>query len=143
MANSDLLVASQKFDKVLREIKSRYPEVNWYPYGSLGNFYHLAPLFEVYSLQDLAPSKRVADIGGADGDLAFFLSSLGFAVDALEWPPTNMNALEGFKTLARALNSDVSLSITDIDTTLELPHSDYECIFFSGFCTTLRTRYLS
>ena len=47
-------------------------------------------------------SGRVADIGAADGDLAFFLEELGFSVDVIDNEYTNFNKLDGIRILKKA-----------------------------------------
>ncbi len=42
---------------------------------------------------------KIADIGAADGDLAFFLEKQGLSVDVIENESTNFNRLEGAQIL--------------------------------------------
>jgi len=60
-------------------------------------------------LSALAGGAPVADIGAADGDVAFFLESLGFTVDIIDNGPTNMNGLEGARKVKQALGSNAAL----------------------------------
>jgi len=53
----------------------------WYPYSALQNIAVLAQLSTMAGLNLLqlcrGPHSKVADIGAADGDLAFFLEKMG------------------------------------------------------------------
>ncbi len=42
-------------------------------------------------------SMAIADIGCADGALAFFMERLGHRVDAYDFGPTNMNGMRDFR----------------------------------------------
>jgi len=44
---------------------------------------------------------KIADLGGADGDLAFFLETLGFDLDIIDHAPTNFNHLKGAQLLKK------------------------------------------
>jgi tRNA (mo5U34)-methyltransferase len=58
---------------------------------------------------------KVADIGAADGDLAFFLESQGLSVDVIDNAETNFNFLGGVRILKEALNSSVTIRSVDLD----------------------------
>lgn len=64
------------------------PKEFWYPYANLRNIPVLERLVAGVGLDLLklcrGESGRVADIGAADGDLAFFLEELGFSVDVVD-----------------------------------------------------------
>ena len=63
----------------------------------------------------VAPNSRVLDVGCGDGDISFFLESLGARVDAVDNAPTNYNALYGVRALKEALHSPIRIQATDID----------------------------
>ena len=72
--------------------------IDWYPYEILGNLLHLDHLLhgDNRDLSRLARDLPVADIGGADGDLAFVLERAGgWKVDLIDTAATNMNYLRG------------------------------------------------
>src|SRR5690349_256463 len=76
-----------------RQIRTGIP---WYRYDILGNLTHLDDLLHGphRDLGQLAAGKPVADIGAADGDLAFALEhQWGFEVDVIDTAATNMNGL--------------------------------------------------
>src|ERR1700716_3570868 len=89
----------------------------WYPYGTIDNLHVLDLLLvgDNRHLLQLAPRRVVADIGAADGDLAFFLESLGLEVDIVDHAPTNFNGLRGARLIKDALNSSVTISDVDLD----------------------------
>src|ERR1044072_2828055 len=92
------------------------PKFPWYPYGTLNNFTALRSIFNKHSLENLiGPGFKTLDIGAADGDLAFFLESLGYRPDIIDFPPTNFNHLRGAKLLKEKLNSGINIYERDID----------------------------
>jgi tRNA (mo5U34)-methyltransferase len=119
--------------------------LQWYPYGSLANFTNLARVLtgDNRRLLSLAPSGKVADIGGADGDLGFFLESLGLAVDIVDFGPTNFNGLRGARALAAHLNSSVRIHEVDLDQQFSLPGDDYDLVFFLGILYHLKNPYFA
>ncbi len=82
------------------------PKEFWYPYATLRNIPMLERLLAGVGLDLLklcrGESGRVADIGAADGDLAFFLEELGFSVDVIDNEYTNFNKLDGIRILKKA-----------------------------------------
>ena len=132
------------FHKYLEIIKNDInPPFPWYPYGTLNNFIHLEQCFNNFPLQKLTSVNRVADIGAADGDLAFFMSSLGYFVDIIDNEPTNYNGLRGVRALAKALNAEKSVSILkrDIDEQFTLPTERYDLVFLLGILYHLKNPY--
>jgi len=75
---------------------------------------------------------RVADVGAADGDLAFFLEELGFSVDVVDNEYTNFNKLEGARILKKALNSSVTIHSIDLDSRSQLFTQSYDAVFLLG-----------
>lgn len=63
----------KKLDNIKNNIDKQFP---WYPYGTLNNFIHLKSLLAEHPLSSLITGNHVADIGAADGDLAFLLRIL-------------------------------------------------------------------
>src|SRR5438093_13648130 len=96
-----------EFNDRLSAIKaqSRPANVEWYPYQSLGSLNELTTVLtgRRRSLGQLIGSDPVLDIGCGDGDLAFFLESLGCTVDAIDYPPTNFNQLKGALAMRKLL----------------------------------------
>jgi hypothetical protein len=85
-------------------------------------------------LLDVCKGKygKVADIGAADGDLAFFLENQGLSVDVIDNEPTNFNRFQGVRILKDALNSSVTLRSVDLDAEIDLPSKQYDVIFLLG-----------
>ena len=105
----------------------------WYPYDSLGN---LAPFERLrreagLRLEEMAGSRPLLDLGTADGALAFFFESLGYAVDACDHAGTNMNRMEGVRHVAAALGSRVDIEDVDLDGGWT-PHGEYGLALFLG-----------
>ncbi len=117
----------------------------WYPYGTLANLEHLDALLKgPYRLfWQLAAEDAVADIGGADGDLAFFLESLGYSVDLIENASTNFNGLRGAKLLKSAMHSAVAIHEVDLDSQFVLPRSQYGLVLFLGILYHLKNPYFA
>jgi hypothetical protein len=115
----------------------------WYPYETLANFAHLEALLSGRNrfLLDLIGAQTALDIGGADGDLAFFLESIGCEMQLLDNPPTNYNGLRGAKLLKQALSSSVEIYETDLDAQFSLPQQNYGAIFLLGILYHLKNPY--
>lgn len=133
-----------KHDLVAREF-FWYPsqESFWYPYSTLSVFLFGETLFtgERRSLLDLIGTGPVADIGGGDGDLAFFMESLGCTVDFIDYDVTNNNGMRGVQLLKHALSSNVTLHNIDLDAHFTLPRPSYNLAFFLGTLYHLKNPY--
>jgi hypothetical protein len=134
--------AAAEFQNELDAIKARLqPDFGWYPYGTLSNFVHLGPLLEAHPIPHLAKSYRTADIGAADGDIAFFLEALGYTVDVIDYGPTNYNNLRGARLLRKHLDSSVNIHEIDLDSQFALPQARYSLIFFLGILYHLKNPF--
>lgn len=123
------------FEKELNQKKiSIKPENFWYPYGIMHNLIHLDDLLkgENRDLLNLIDKKPILDIGSADGDLAFFLESLGLEVDIIDHSPTNFNKMEGIQLLKKTLNSSAEIHDIDIDSQFSMPTKNYGLILLLG-----------
>jgi hypothetical protein len=121
----------------LWEIKLAHrPKSFWYPYSTLPNVPVLEELSSMaqVNLLELCRGTRgkVADIGAADGDLAFLLEKTGLSVEAIDNEYTNFNRLEGARTLKEALNSSIAIRSIDLDSQFALVGQKYDVIFFLG-----------
>jgi len=130
----DLAIA---MEQDLWEIKLAHrPKSFWYPYSTLHNIAVLEKLSATAGLHLLDLCRgvhgKVADIGAADGDLAFFLEKHGLSVDVIDNEYTNFNGLAGARTLKEALNSSVVIRSVDLDSQFALPHQKYDALFFLG-----------
>jgi len=143
--NGDMLkAAADEFRIRLDDLRTQLPrDFEWYPWGTLLNFNHLRNIFNEFPLPTLTASRHVADIGAADGDIAFFMASMGFNVDVVDYAPTNANGLRGLRTLAEAqqLPGQVHVLERDIDSQFDLPQSSYDLVFFLGILYHLKNPY--
>lgn len=133
-----------EFQRTLQERKhSLEPAAFWYPYGTLDNLGHLDRLLTGAGrdIAALAGGGPIADIGAADGDLAFFLESVGFTVDIVDNGPTNYNGLLGARLLKRHLGSAVTIHEVDLDSQFRLPRDDYGLVMLLGILYHLQNPY--
>jgi len=134
---SALYQAALATERALWTVKlAQRPESFWYPYTTLRN---LKPIDQLliesgFNLSELCRglNGKIADIGAADGDLAFFLEKMGFSVDAIDFESTNFNRMEGIRILKEALNSAVTIQSIDLDSQFSLPSERYDTIFLLG-----------
>lgn len=130
----------------LRELKLRHrPESFWYPYSTLGNVGLLERLSANAGLDLLQLCQgqhgNVADIGAADGDLAFFLESEGLSVDVIDNEETNFNGFKGARILKETLKSSVTIQSVDLDSQFTLPRDEYDAIFLLGILYHLKNPF--
>ncbi len=121
------------------------PKSFWYPYSTLRNVALLEKLSEMAGLQLLdlcrGAHEKVADIGAADGDLAFFLEKQGLSVDVIDNEYTNFNGLKGARTLKEALNSSVAIQSVDLDSQFSFTEQKYNAVFFLGILYHLKNPF--
>ena len=141
----------ENFDRIAREADACRPVLDeaktarpvdfpWYPYDTMSNFPALAPLMteEVDSI--FGGGKRFADIGAADGALAYYLESRGNAVDIYDYGPTNYNNLRGARHLKTVFDSKVNIHEIDLDSQFSLS-GEYDFVFFLGILYHLKNPY--
>lgn len=118
------------------------PDSAWYPYGTLNNFHTLEAMLTVNHrhLSEYLDLGPIADIGAADGDLAFLLQSLGYEVDIIDNGPTNWNNLRGARLLAEDVGSGVTVHEVDLDSQFNLPRT-YGVAFFLGILYHLQNPF--
>jgi 2-polyprenyl-3-methyl-5-hydroxy-6-metoxy-1,4-benzoquinol methylase len=93
-------------------------------------------------LLDLAQGKPIADIGAADGDLAFFLEQqYQMSIHIIDHAPTNFNSLRGARRLKEAFASTVEIHDINLDEYDDLPESSYGLIFFLGILYHLKNPF--
>jgi hypothetical protein len=98
------------------------PPEFWYPYGTISNFRIIDRLLTGDNrklFEKLAP-KRAVDIGGADGDVSFFLEEEGWEMTIVDNPPTSWNGLKGPKLHKEATGSKVAIQEVDLDAQFRL-----------------------
>lgn len=141
---AELLSASRAFAGKLAKVKREHAvDGGWYGYDIMGNLVHLERLLSggnrtLFSRLD---SKTVADIGCADGDLGFFLESLGFDIDFIDWPATNWNGMRGVRRLIELLGSNAQVHAVDLDEYFMLPRQQYELVLFLGILYHLKNPF--
>jgi 2-polyprenyl-3-methyl-5-hydroxy-6-metoxy-1,4-benzoquinol methylase len=132
---AEITAKADEYGKSLLDLKGRLaPAEHWYRYSIISNVHHLRSLLENTphgSFLENITGARIIDIGGADGDLAFFFESLGCSVDLID----NSNTSWGVQAASRlrdALNSSVSIHDIDLDSQFSLPHARYDLALFLG-----------
>ena len=129
----------------LRNARARIGDgIPWYPYDILGNVFHLNRMLsgENRDLDRLVGGLPVADIGAADGDLAFALENVAsWEIDIIDTAATNMNGLRGARALRDELASRVTVSDIDLDRQFKLPRTRYGLVFFLGILYHLQNPY--
>ncbi|HEY1755818.1 MAG TPA: class I SAM-dependent methyltransferase [Bryobacteraceae bacterium] len=145
-------VLASRFHDHLKSVKSRtaLEGADWYPWRSLSAMQMLDRELgvDLDALQKMIGPNPVLDLGCGDGDVAFFLESLGLGekgvrVDAVDHAPTNYNRMEGVRALKRALGSHVGIHSADLDTRPNLPGSDYGLAIMLGVLYHLKNPYLA
>jgi tRNA (mo5U34)-methyltransferase len=125
-----------EFQLHLDAVKAAIPRLGfeWYPYDSLGNLETMERMLGEgrRSPLALAGGEPVLDVGCGDGDLAFFLESLGCRVRALDYPATNYNGMRGVRAVRAALQSSVEIHEADLDGQFSLPDPRYGLVCCLG-----------
>ncbi len=141
----NLIEACIGWKSKLEKIKSNPPPGNfsWYGHDILSNLWHLQSLLSEPNarLLDKVSDDFIADIGAADGDLSYFLFSLGYKVDIIDWPDTNWNRLQGAHVLGEILQSPVEIHKIDLDSQFQLPREYYGLVLFLGILYHLKNPY--
>ena len=150
MTNTDpfqrTLVELETFRQRLDAIRARTKPANgypWSPYDCLQNAWIIGLILtgEHRSIFENLGEKAIADIGGLDGDMAFFMEHLGAAhVDMFDNPATGMNAMDGARRLKSELNSRVNLHEVDVDGRFTLTR-DYDLVLFLGILYHLKNPF--
>jgi tRNA (mo5U34)-methyltransferase len=151
VAEDDPIVAIARlagsFKERLADIRARVILPNglpWYPYvATVENFWVLGQVLKGTdrSLFSNLDGKAVADIGAADGDMAYLLESLGASVDLIDHPNTGNNRMEGAYALKRELRSSVQIHEIDVDDKFVLPRKDYFLVLLLGILYHLKNPY--
>jgi len=143
---------ASRFHDRLQSVKSRtsLEGAEWYPWRSLSAMQMLDRELgvDLDALLTMIGPNPVLDLGCGDGDVAFFLESLGLneraaRVDAVDHPPTNYNRMEGVKALKRALGSHIAIHAVDIDSRPNLLGSNYGLAIMLGVLYHLKNPYLA
>ena len=114
----------------------------FYPYGTL----HVVRRMDETltgrhrNLLDLVENGTVLDLGCGDGDLSFFMESLGVDMHAIDNAYPNFNAMHGVRLLKGKLDSDIELFETNMDKGLQLQRV-YNLTFMFGVLYHLKNPY--
>lgn len=142
---AELRKRARKFSTELQRVKDHNPPegLSFYGYDILSNLVHLDRLLTGANrdLFSALEGQRIADVGAADGDLSFFLESVGLAADIIDYGPTNWNGLRAARHLKSALGSSVGIHEIDLDAYFELPESRYGLILMLGILYHLKNPY--
>ena len=129
----------------LRRIKADNPspDFTWYGYDILSNLWHIEGLLgeSHANLLEAVRGQPLADIGAADGDLAYFFERQGFDVDVLDWPATNWNGLRGARRLHELLESSIGIHEVDLDSQFDLPRQRYGLVLLLGILYHLKNPF--
>ena len=132
-----ILSMQVKLAECRRSLQVDFP---WYPYDTLANLQHLEPILTPELMRLFGPGRRLADIGTADGDFAFFLESVGNRCDVYDNPPTNMNGMRGIHALKTALGSNIGVNALDLDQQFTIG-GRYDAVFFLGILYHLKNPF--
>jgi tRNA (mo5U34)-methyltransferase len=141
----EFLELSVQFHDYLNRVKSLVPVPNygWYPYNSLAILPDIADLLrdDFPEIANVLRSAVALDIGGADGDFAVLLDHFGVTTDAVDYSETNLNRLEGLRTLTRALDANVQIADLNLDGRFSLPRDEYGMAIFLGILYHLKNPF--
>lgn len=140
-----VLERAGQWHRELGSIKAAHPptDYTWYGYDILANLWHVEGLLgrEHAELLQSVQGQPLADIGAADGDLAYFFEREGFEVDVLDWPSTNWNGLRGARRLKELLGSTIGIHEVDLDSQFVLPRERYGLVFLLGILYHLKNPF--
>ena len=142
-----LLALGNQYHERLRSLKDANPLTGamWYPWASLGAIDTLDGFLggDVEKLRSLMGSSPVLDVGCGDGDVAFFLESLGASrIDCIDHAPTNYNAMLGVRKMKQLLGSGIGIHAVDLDQRPSLPGSTYGLALLLGVLYHLKNPFL-
>jgi hypothetical protein len=138
-----LLTQAAAFGKTIQQAKRALAvDFEWYPYDTLSALWHIDRLLAPEHRAVLTARRaRVLDFGSQDGELAFFLESLGFDVVAADHPAYNHNGMRGIRALKSAMGSRIAIHEIDADRPFTLPHDSYDLVLFLGILYHLRNPF--
>lgn len=132
----------EAFGKRLEAVKGRRSDVNWYPYGSISNVWHLCQFVPPDMIDRLQDGRgwSALDIGAADGDIAYYLEDHGWTVDIVDNPPTNFNQCKALEAMKGELSSRARIDHLDIDRPFELSRQ-YDLVVALGILYHLKNPF--
>jgi tRNA (mo5U34)-methyltransferase len=120
----ELVEKAKQFRAILDAARKHAAPVDfeWYPYNSLSSVHHLKILLgDAHErVLETARDKGILDLGCGDGDLAFFLESLGYGVTGIDYSASNQNCMRGLQTLHAELGSTIAIREVDADSEFPL-----------------------
>ena len=140
---ADLLSQAAAFAQTVRTARQTLaPGFDWYPHETLSALWHMDKLLTATNRSLLTNARlRVLDLGSQDGELAFFLESLGHEVIAADHPAYNHNGMRGIRVLKAALHSQIEIHEIDLDRPFTLPHDTYDLVLLFGVLYHLRNPF--
>jgi tRNA (mo5U34)-methyltransferase len=136
---SKVIDSSRLLKDDIQDIQLRHEGFPWYPYASMANFDHFRPLL-TNSDHLFEGSKRICDIGAADGHVGFSFERAGHTVDIYDYGPTNFNGLRGARLLKQQLGSSINIYEKDLDSNFHL-EGEYDFAIFLGILYHLKNPY--
>jgi tRNA (mo5U34)-methyltransferase len=142
-----VIAAADQFARRLEEIRGRVtlPDgLRFYPWAPIiTNVWCIGQALtgENRRLFSDVRGKRIADVGGADGDMAFFMETLGAKADLIDCAATSNNMLHGARAYKHELSSAVELYDIDLDTQFALPFRRYDLVLLLGILYHLKNPY--
>jgi hypothetical protein len=142
---AELRSSAKKFSTELQQVRNQNPPdgFTWYGYDILSNLVHLDHLLtgENRGLFDALGGAPIADVGAADGDLSYFLESVGLESDIIDFGPTNWNGLRAARHLKAVLGSSVDIHEMNLDAYFEMPRARYGLILMLGILYHLKNPF--
>ena len=139
-----ILKRADKFEERLDAVKRESPDVKSYFGDIIANIEAFVGLLKGNNREIFGEftGGHVADIGAADGDVAFFLETLGYQCDIIDFPDYNFNNMRAAYHLKEALKSHVSIYEIDLDKRFELPRR-YDAVIFLGTLYHLKNPFFA
>jgi SAM-dependent methyltransferase len=140
---SALVMEARRFGDRIAAVKQQLgnPGFEWYPHETLSAFANLERTLTGAHRSLFSGSGRVLDLGSQDGELAFFLESLGYTVVTVDHPAYNHNGMRGIRALKATLHSSVEIHEIDADRPFTLPHDSYDLVVMLGVLYHLRNPF--
>ena len=137
------------FEKILAGAKLKQPFFGthkmWYPYNTLASMLEFEPILRGNhrDILKLIDQKPFADIGAADGDLAFFIESYGVKnIHIIDHSLSNCNGLEGARRLKQSLYSSATIHDMDLDAAFSFPEKRFGLAALLGTLYHLKNPFL-
>ncbi len=142
----EFISTATDFSDTLRAVKASDPKEPWlwYPYDSLATIRHLEPILRRNweRMRDALGAGPLIDIGCADGDIAYLFASLGCEVCAVDFPPTNVNSMDGVREIRRRMGyTNVEIREIDLDRQFSIQEDDWGMALVLGILYHLKNPF--